>query len=541
MTQPAQTAESAAPISSVPTVLILDGSGSMAQADAPGPRIDAAKSAAHGLVDALPDQSSIALQTYGTTTGSAVADREAGCRDVSVLLSLRPLDRPEMDAAIDSISPSGYTPISLALQVAAEQLSSDSSPQAIVLVSDGEDTCDTPPCDTATELKRSRPGLTISTVGFKVDGPAADQLRCIAESTGGIYVQAANAAQLAARLLATQNIDRANNSLSSTGIGDIELGSSIGDIRAAHPDFPDAATTGSVTVIWQDCSFAFVDGTLDAIAPDNGGFTIDGVTVGDPVAKAASLYGKPLAATANSDGTTSVLFSADPNTDNAYKTTVSGFAENDDSVDGTITSIVLCRCKPKKQGPIRPTDVTEDTIRNMTFPAGTCGNSSKGWENTVPITVRDGEGEARTPSGDFGGASITDAALVGWLDADADGTEDALVEFTCFGSTIDMCCAGRSSMMQFVRVFDFSSPSSPRPVGETIMPGESPVRGENYGESRYFERVRIDGSSVITDEKLIYADTSGATAALDHPPDATIEVIHRFTDGQWTSTERVIR
>lgn len=188
----------------------------------------------------------------------------------------------------------------------------------------------------------------------------------------------------------------------------------------------------------------------------------------------------------------------------------------------------------------RPSGVTGATIRGMTFPAGTCGSSSKGWDNSVPITVRDGKGEARTASGEFGGASIRDANLEGWLDADGDGTEDAVVSFVCFGSTFDMCCAGRSSSMEFVRVFDFSNAGSVRAVGETIMPGSSPVRGEKYGESRRIEQVRIDGSAIITDEKLIYPDTSGATADLGYSPYATVEVTHRFADGHWESAERVL-
>lgn len=188
----------------------------------------------------------------------------------------------------------------------------------------------------------------------------------------------------------------------------------------------------------------------------------------------------------------------------------------------------------------RPSGVTGATILGMTFPAGTCGNSSKGWSHSVPITVRDGKGEARTDSGEFGGASIRDANLEGWIDADGDGTEDAVVSFVCFGSTFDMCCAGRSSSMEFVRVFDFSNAGSPRAVGETIMPGSSPVRGEKYGESRRIDQMRIDGSAIVTDEKLIYPDTSGATADLGFSPYATIEVTHRFVNGHWESAERVL-
>lgn len=190
--------------------------------------------------------------------------------------------------------------------------------------------------------------------------------------------------------------------------------------------------------------------------------------------------------------------------------------------------------------PVRPAGATADSILGMTFPVGVCGNSSIGWENTVPITVANGEGEALTSSGEFAGASITGAKLVDWLDADADGTEDAVVAFTCFGSTKAMCCAGRTSMMEVVGVFDFSTPASPRLIGTTIMPGSSPPRDGSSSEPRMIDRVRVDGSTVVTDEKLIYADTSAASADLGFPPNATVEVTHRFVDGQWVATERIV-
>ncbi len=513
----------------------------MTEADAPGPRIDAAKAAAHGLIAALPDTTTIALQTYGTTTGSAPEDKPVGCRDVTTLLPLQRLDRAVMNTAIDGIAPSGYTPISFALRSAADQLPTDKTPQAIVLVSDGEDTCDTPPCDTAAQLKKSHPGLTISTVGFRVDGLAADQLRCIAETTGGVFIQADNADQLAARLLATQNIDEANNSLSSTGIGNVELGTTFANIRAKNPDFPEVAPTESVTVVWRDCDFMFANGTLISIAPHSGGRTIDGVTVGSPVSRATDLYGAPAEIQIN-DGSGTLTFTADQEAATAYKMTVEGYADAAGTISGTIKNIVLCKCAPRASAnPTKPLGVTDDTIRSMTFPPGTCGNSTRGWNNTAPITVRNGEGEARTPSGEFGGASIRDARLVGWVDVSGDGTEDAVVSFVCFGSTFDMCCAGRSSMMEFVGVFDFSTPTSPRPVGDTIMPGSSPVRGEAYAEPRRIDQVRVDGPAIITDEKLIYPERGGSTADLGSSPDATVEVTHRFADGRWTSTERVVR
>ena len=158
---------------SVPTVLILDASGSMNQADAPGPRIEAAKTAALALIDALPDNATLGLETYGTSTGSSPAERDTGCHDVRTLIPLGPLHRDAMHTTIAGLTASGYTPISLALQHAGGQLPADNSEQAIVLVSDGEDTCNSDPCQTAAQLKIAHPNLTISTIGFIVAGHPA--------------------------------------------------------------------------------------------------------------------------------------------------------------------------------------------------------------------------------------------------------------------------------------------------------------------------------------------------------------------------------
>ncbi len=149
------------------------------------------------------------------------------------------------------------------------------------------------------------------------------------------------------------------------------------------------------------------------------------------------------------------------------------------------------------------------------------------------------QGEATLPSGESVGASITEPKLEGWIDADGDRTEEAVVTFTCFGSTFEYCCAGRSSMMKFIGVFDFSNTSVPKQVGKTIVPGSSPLRGETYGESRFIKELRIDGPTIVTDEQLIYPDSAEADK-LGFSPDATVEVTHRFKGRQWTSTERVL-
>ncbi len=332
---------------SVPTVLILDASGSMTTPDAPGPRIDAAKSAAKGLVNDFPAHAQVGLVTYGTGTGSSDAEKDAGCRDVKTLIPLGPLNRNAMDAQIDGLQPSGYTPISLALSTAADLLPPDGSPQAIVLVSDGEDTCGRPPCDVAQQLRQQHPGLSISTVGFRTDGPASEQLNCIAAATGGLFVQAANSEQLAARLRATQNVAAAKETLSPNGFSGVNLGSSAGAIRTAHPDFPDVAGTGQVVVVWRNCDMGFVDGVLRSIAPHDGGRTIDGVTAGSNVTQAIKLYGNPVSAPTIEGTLNWLVFLADEAAQTAFRMAVDGYAFTGTGYTGTIKRIVLCNCLPK--------------------------------------------------------------------------------------------------------------------------------------------------------------------------------------------------
>jgi hypothetical protein len=345
-------------------VLILDASGSMNTPDAPGPRIDAAKNAAQGLIDKLPDDATIGLTTYGTGTGSSEAEQSAGCQDVKTLIPLGQLGRDRMAEQIAGLKPSGYTPISLALQRAADQLPSDDSAQAIVLVSDGEDTCGTPPCDTAAALKKAHPGLTISTVGFKTDGPASDQLACVATATGGLFTTAANSAQLAARLLATQNVDLANQSLSATGRGAIKLGQTATVIRSIYSDFPAADTGSQIVVVWKDCEYTFDAGVLIRIAPLDGGRTVDGLKPGSHLQQAIELYGDVLDAQTTTNGTTTAWFAAADQGDSAYEMDVEGYSKLAQSWAGVIKRIVLCTCRPHPQTEqvvaVNPTDYEQE-------------------------------------------------------------------------------------------------------------------------------------------------------------------------------------
>ena len=181
-------------------VLILDASYSMVEEDAEGRRIDAAKKATRELVDFLPETAQMGLIAYGAQESNAPDNREKGCKDIERLVPIGKVDKQKFGAAIDGLTPKGYTPMGNALRKAAEQLGSDGE-RSIILVSDGIDTCAPPEvCDVAKELAGDGVDLAIHTVGFKADEEARAELECIAEAGGGQFLEAADASSLAQSL-----------------------------------------------------------------------------------------------------------------------------------------------------------------------------------------------------------------------------------------------------------------------------------------------------------------------------------------------------
>lgn len=169
-------------------LLILDASGSMDRLDENGVRlIDGAKQALLDLMDGLPDDVLVGLRVYGHRYPNT--DPVNGCTDTELVVPVGPLDRNVIADAIGNFDAMGFTPIGLSLQEAAQDFPPDVSTKAVVLVSDGEDTCAPPdPCEIAGELFSSGVFVRIETVGLVLgDDAARSQLQCIAEATGGAY------------------------------------------------------------------------------------------------------------------------------------------------------------------------------------------------------------------------------------------------------------------------------------------------------------------------------------------------------------------
>lgn len=172
------------------TILVLDASGSMwAQINGVS-KMDIARKVVGKVLGKWKPEDDLGLVVYG--------HREKGsCTDIETILPPRPLDVAAFMSPIKNLVPKGKTPMTQAVRQAAEALKYTEQKGTVILVSDGVETCEADPCAVARELEKNGIGFTVHTVGFGLDDKSAvDQLKCIAEETGGIAVLADNAEEL---------------------------------------------------------------------------------------------------------------------------------------------------------------------------------------------------------------------------------------------------------------------------------------------------------------------------------------------------------
>ncbi|MEO1138014.1 MAG: VWA domain-containing protein [Pseudomonadota bacterium] len=177
-------------------MVVFDGSNSMwGQIDGVA-KIEIARDVMDNLLGDWAEDRNVGLMAYGHRT-------RGDCSDIEVLVQPGEAQRNDILTRIKSITPTGKTPLTDAVEQAATQLSYTDRPATVVLISDGLESCDRDPCALARALEQGGVGFTAHVVGFGL-GNEEDtaSLSCIAEETGGQYIQASNADELGAALSA---------------------------------------------------------------------------------------------------------------------------------------------------------------------------------------------------------------------------------------------------------------------------------------------------------------------------------------------------
>jgi Ca-activated chloride channel family protein len=114
------------------------------------------------------------------------------CENIDLRLLPAPNAAARIMSEVDALQPYGQTPLTGAVWAAAEALQFREKPAVIVLLTDGEETCEGDPCALGHRLKAEGYDVTVHVIGYMLSAanmPSGGQFaRCLSEGTGGIFV-----------------------------------------------------------------------------------------------------------------------------------------------------------------------------------------------------------------------------------------------------------------------------------------------------------------------------------------------------------------
>jgi len=144
--------------------------GSIVLEQSGGPsRLDQAKTGVNSVVRSLPDDVDVGVTVL------------QNCPRADNLGFFPANRRGELYGRVAQLQPMRGTPLAEGLEEAASMVDGVSAPAIIVVVSDGDDSCQGDPCATARALKARKPQLTINVVDIIGNGAG----NCMARATGG--------------------------------------------------------------------------------------------------------------------------------------------------------------------------------------------------------------------------------------------------------------------------------------------------------------------------------------------------------------------
>lgn len=173
-------------------MIVFDASGSMSGNQILGvpnskPRIDEVRWALAQVLPSATKFRRVGLITYGPGPWN----------QCNVHLDLKPTpDAAEIImSTVNSLVPAGKTPLTSAVEQAAEVLDFRKKPGVIVVVTDGEETCGRSPCQLGKQLYDAAEQLTVHVIGFRYESfswtgeQSILEVRCLAEMNNGLYIK----------------------------------------------------------------------------------------------------------------------------------------------------------------------------------------------------------------------------------------------------------------------------------------------------------------------------------------------------------------
>jgi Mg-chelatase subunit ChlD len=189
--------KSAVTISERSVEIVFDASRSMWGRVGGRPKIEVAKEILSEVLGSARDDLRLGLRVYGHRQGPA----RGGCRDSELLVPITSKNRAPVLQAISGLRPRGQTPLAHVLGRIGGDFGDRPGARAVVLVTDGIETCGGDPVKAAGALG-SR-GTPVHVIGFGLESEEdedAATLRAIARVSGGSFFVASSGRELRSML-----------------------------------------------------------------------------------------------------------------------------------------------------------------------------------------------------------------------------------------------------------------------------------------------------------------------------------------------------
>jgi len=169
-------------------ILIMDASRSMLGRVQGKRKVEIARDVVGHLLGEIPKDRRLGFVAYGHR-------RAEDCNDIEEVVPVSD-DRAPIKKWLDTFAVRGQTPLTAAVQFAADKLAYTKNKATVILVSDGIESCHADPCAVGAALEKAGIDLTVHVVGFGLKKSEVKGLKCLAEATGGKYLSANNASEL---------------------------------------------------------------------------------------------------------------------------------------------------------------------------------------------------------------------------------------------------------------------------------------------------------------------------------------------------------
>ncbi|MGR3525300.1 MAG: VWA domain-containing protein [Paracoccaceae bacterium] len=176
------------------TVMVFDASGSMwNRLEGDRSRIEVARDVMGEYFATRDTGTPISVLAYGHR-------RRGDCGDIQVIAPMQRHDGSDLTQRLRALNPQGMTPLTYALEQARAQIPPQAESADIVLITDGLENCGGDPCALAAHFASEGIALRAHVVGFGMTTGEVGALSCLPDQTGGLLLEAATGAELAAAL-----------------------------------------------------------------------------------------------------------------------------------------------------------------------------------------------------------------------------------------------------------------------------------------------------------------------------------------------------